>query len=497
MSAGGPQAARPLPGEGVGAVRAADAPGGGYPATAVARQERVAVIGAGWAGCAAAVHLAEAGVHVMLLDQAHTLGGRARTVTIDGLALDNGQHLLLGAYGATLRMLERVHGRASEALFARLPLTLVPFGKLASPSVVAAPQPRPWRLVAAVARAHGFTWGERLSIVRTMRAVRRALPPVHATVQEWLATGAPRVYATLWAPLCTAALNTPAARASARIFANVLRRAFGADVQDSDFLLATAQLGAVLPDPAAAFVVRHGGVVRRGTRVRAVVEHADGVTLATGHDTLSADAAIVAVGPHQLAALGVHTPSGAWNELRRCTDRFTYESTTTIYLGYRDPAVHPPIARLDDAPGQWVFERGKVTLDGRSLHLLAVVISGSGAHDHLDHGTLVAAADAQLRRALPALSPLAFGRVIAERRATYACTPGVTRPMAGSITPRIALAGDYTHPELPATLEAAVASGAVAAAEVLDGLLRAGQRTLESAAAATSHAQKASRSSSR
>src|SRR5205085_4059278 len=142
----------------------------------------------------------------------------------------------------------------------------------------------------------------------------------------------------------------------------------------------------------------------------------------------------VAVGPHQLAALSVTTPHEGWTALRRCTDRLTYESTTTVYLAYAQTEAFT-IARLDDAPGQWVFDRGDLSVAGRTLRLLALVISASGPHDRLDHDTLLSVADAQLRRARPSLPTLAWGRVIAERRATYACTPGLVRPTAGRITP--------------------------------------------------------------
>jgi predicted NAD/FAD-binding protein len=70
--------------------------------------KRVAVIGGGWAGCAAAVELAGGGARVTLFEAARSLGGRARGVELNGSMLDNGQHILLGAYGDTLRLLRKV-----------------------------------------------------------------------------------------------------------------------------------------------------------------------------------------------------------------------------------------------------------------------------------------------------------------------------------------------------------------------------------------------------
>ena len=69
---------------------------------------RVAIVGAGWAGMAAAVELADRGADVTVFEAARTLGGRARRVTLDGLPLDIGLHLLLGAYRDALATITRV-----------------------------------------------------------------------------------------------------------------------------------------------------------------------------------------------------------------------------------------------------------------------------------------------------------------------------------------------------------------------------------------------------
>src|SRR5262245_7844818 len=152
----------------------------------------VAVIGAGWAGCAAAVVLAKGGVRVSLIEQARALGGRARGVALDGLALDNGQHLLIGAYHRTLRLIERVHpaGRAPP-LFHRLPLTLHPFGARAKGSVAlrARPLPAPLHLAAAIAAARGLTLPDRLALIRDFRHLSRTgfHAPAGQTVAQYFA----------------------------------------------------------------------------------------------------------------------------------------------------------------------------------------------------------------------------------------------------------------------------------------------------------------------
>jgi len=67
-----------------------------------------AVVGGGWAGCAAAVELVRAGQQVTVFEAARTLGGRARRVAFDGRELDNGQHIMLGAYSESLRIMRAV-----------------------------------------------------------------------------------------------------------------------------------------------------------------------------------------------------------------------------------------------------------------------------------------------------------------------------------------------------------------------------------------------------
>ena len=106
--------------------------------------------------------------------------------------------------------------------------------------------------------------------------------------------------------------------------------------------------------------------------------------------------------------------------------------------------------------------------------LLAVILSASGPHEALDHGMLAVDIDAQLRRLQPDRPPCEWFQVIAERRATYACTPGRARPGHVRLVDGVYLAGDYVDADYPATLEAAVRSGLAAAQAVLTDFGRDG-----------------------
>ncbi len=441
---------------------------------------RVAVVGGGWAGCAAAVTLAGAGLDVTLFEQAKTLGGRARRVTREGIALDNGQHLLVGAYATTLELLARVHGRASATrLLHRLPLALRMFGRPPGAVDLAAWRlPAPLHLAGALLGARGLGWHERHALVDTFRRLQRDgfACPSGQTVAQMLTGASPRTLASVWGPLCLAALNTPPESASAQVFAHVLRAAFAGPRANSDFLVPAADLSALFPDAAARFVAARGGNVRTGAHARVFAPADGGVCVRTASDEETFAAGIVATGPHQLAgALGdAQRPESPWCVALEQTAAFRYESITTVYLGLAGRVEVPaPVARLDDAPGQWLFDRSAALPapqrdDVRSL--VAVVISASGPHDALGHADLAAAVEAQLRALDPRLPRVAWSRVIAERRATYSCTPALARPRAGRVAPGLYLAGDYTDPELPATLEAATRSGRIAARAVIADL---------------------------
>ena len=459
------------------------------------RADRVAVIGGGYAGLAAAVTLANAARPVTVFEQGATLGGRARRVVLDGVPLDNGQHLALGGYRTLLDLIRTVHDPVSaRALFARLPLTLTPFGA-AHPGPVALrakPLPAPLHLGLALLLARGLTWNERLALAGGYRLLERAgfrCPPGQSVAECFAATPR-RAFNALWAPLCLAALNTAPERASAQIFANVLREAFSGSASDSEFLIPACDLTELFPAAAARFVAERNGTVRTGVAVRrfGVEGHAITVTTRDGVDRFAA--VVVAVGPHQLAGLGCDdldrgrsvaepcsggkTESHAatpWGSVQANVSAFRYEPITTVYLGYPDPVDLPvPVTRLDDAPGQWAFDRSSALASNAPAgvrSLLAVVISASGSHDRDPHPALAGRVDAQLRRLSPGLPRAVWSRVIAERRATWACEPGLVRPNAGRVSPRLYLAGDYTDPDLPATLEAAVRSGVTAARAVL------------------------------
>jgi squalene-associated FAD-dependent desaturase len=441
----------------------------------------IAVIGSGWAGCAAAVELARAGYKVTLLESARTLGGRARRVDTDRAHLDNGQHILLGAYSETLRLMKMVGVDRDTALLT-LPLQMryAPGSGGMDFAAPALPLPAPLHLAAALLRAKGLRRADKLSLARFSSTARwmgwrlNTDCSVSELLQRFDQT--PRLIQLMWRPLCLAALNTPPERASAQIFLNVLRDSLGAKRRASDMLLPRADLSALFPDAAAAFLKAHDGTVRTGAKVQAL-RSIEGrlwqldISGAAVGGTWSTyfSGVVIATGASQAATLLHDIPDADTTAVCAQLTAFTPEAITTCYLQY-DAAVKlelPFYALLDDPYnhqyGQFVFDRGQ--LDAAQAGLLAVVVSASGPAADQPQELLAEALAVQLAVVFqrPELGRPSWFKVITEKRATYACAPGLVRPGNASGLPGLAIAGDYTAGDYPATLEAAVRSGVAAA----------------------------------
>src|SRR5947207_4888153 len=295
------------------------------------------------------------------------------------------------------------------------------------------------------------------------------------TAAELIASAPARARERLLMPLCLSALNTPPARASAQVFANVLRATFDGADGASDMLLPSTDLAGLFPDATARWLAANGHVVHLRAEATVVDIVESGVTVRSEGVKYRAPAAIVAVAPHQLSrAFGPAIRSdGSVARAIGQVDRLEWEPIVTVYLGYAEPVDLPAgLVQLDDAPGQWIFDRRDVLARAQAgapalAGLLAVVVSGRGAHTALANDVLTRAVDAQLRRLRPSLPRVTWSQVITEKRATYSCTPAAARPLAGRLTAGIYLAGDYTDQEFPATLEAAVRSGRIAAEQLV------------------------------
>ena len=422
-------------------------------------KSRVAVIGGGWAGCAAALTLAEAGVAVTLFEAGRTLGGRARSVDIEGQPLDNGQHILLGAYEQTLQLIDRLRPAASPDGLWRLPLALnqPPDFSLACPRL-----PAPLHLLAGLLGARGLGWRDKLAAARWAHGLLNGTDTsTHLSVSQLTRSQPEKLRRLLWHPLCVSALNTPPDMASAKVFRDTIRAAFGGRNHHSDLLLPRRDLTALFPAPAAAQVIELGGEVRPSCRVTTLDAAADVITVGTRDGSAAYSHVVIAVAPQHLA--GLAAAISQLEPVLHGVAAFAYQPIATAYVQY-DPAfrLEKPLFALTDGPAQFVFDRGQ---SHGQPGLLALVASAA-ANLPADWMDLAAA---QLQR-IARPGPPRWRKSIVEKQATYACVPNMERPAVRTAHPRIFLAGDYTAGPYPATLESATLSGVQSARTLLEQL---------------------------
>lgn len=426
----------------------------------------IAVVGAGWAGAAAALTLARGGAKVSVFESARIVGGRARRVLRDGRTVDNGQHLLLGAYERTTALIRSVHSETVAPLLA-LPLTLQTV-RNAAPGlrIQTPPIGEPWNLLVGLVAANGLSATEKITaIMWASRTLHRGSIDPEKTVAELIHDQPSIARQMLWEPLCVAALNTPPKIASAEVFVEVLRRTFSGERNASQLLIPASDLTAILPEPALAEVEARGGRIFLGKSATLVTNTDIGVAIAFSNGTKNFDAAILAVAPQHVSR--ILSREHAAEHVARSLDTISFEPITTLYFEF--PHVHPspdqgsPMLMLDGDPGQWIF--WSRLHDGRWR--AAVIIS---AHQRSgDKDALVASALKQLAHNYQLPVPV-WHFVITEKQATYACTPPQTTLLKTlpSRIGRIHFAGDWCYPKLPATIEAAVISGEFAAHAALE-----------------------------
>jgi squalene-associated FAD-dependent desaturase len=414
----------------------------------------VAVVGGGWAGLSAAVTAVDQGHRVTLFEMARQWGGRARSQPDTGL--DNGQHILIGAYRETLGLMRRLGVDPEQALLRR-PLTL----RWADGRGLAlAPGPAAWAFALAVLRCDAWKLGDRLRLLATCgrwaAAGFRCAPD--RSVADLCARLPAAVRRLLIDPLCVAALNTPAHEASAAVFLRVLRDGLLGGPGASDLLLPRRPLRDLLPDPAARWLAAQGADLRAGQRVMSIQPLAAGWQV----DGQPFDGVILACPAGEAARLA-QPLAPDWSAQAAA---LRFEPIVTVYVragGTRLPL--PMVALPDDtsSPAQYVFDHGQL---GGPEGRLAFVISG--AADWVAQGldrtaqAVLAQAGRELARWGWLAGRVTLEAVIAERRATFRSTPGLRRPPA-LIAPGLMAAGDFVDGPYPATLEGAVRAGQSAA----------------------------------
>lgn len=450
--------------------------------------KRIAVVGAGWAGLTAALSLQRLGHTVTLYERspAHQgAGGRASTAYTAGerapFAIDNGQHVMLGAYRDALALFKTL-GINTEHAFLRLPATWFVPGQLdiAIASWVDK-NSKLWNagflkqipIALALFKSSPFMYWPALLLA----AIRLQLghPSSDESVTQWLARlkFPPLFIEHLWLPLCYATLNTPPSSASATVFKRVINDGLLTGSRAAAMLVPRSDLGSLFPQEALAELSRHHATLKLGFGVERIEIRDGAIAIYADHAVHEYDAVVCATSAKDAARV---LPANCISVSLQTLATQAPEPITTIHLNV-GVSVHlpKPVCVLPEPLENTHPIQHAVVIDRSTLQLsqngwLTVVLSCSGLALTHGHDELIQSALNRLKECFPdlALPSRCEGLVIHAKQATFACTAGLLRPSIATTDPRIVLAGDYVAGDYPATLEGAVRSGLKAAALLND-----------------------------
>jgi len=433
---------------------------------------RVAVVGGGLAGLAAAQALAEAGVPVELHEARRRLGGRASSWRdpAGGELVDFCQHVGMACCTNWLEFCRR----AGLADLLRRDREITFFGPDGGRSVLRAAGflPAPLHLAPALLRMNVLSLGDRWGVVRAMtRLMRRPVDDGHPqTVGDWLAENrqSPAAIERFWGPVLISALGESLDKASLKYARKVFVDGFLSNRRAYEIDVPTVPLGELYGDRLTDSLRRSGVDVRLESPAAGVTRaEGGGIALRQADGTLRQPAAVVVALPWRKAADALTEFRSAWPAVDTWRE-IGSAPISGVHLWFDRALTDLPHAVLVGTLAQWLFVRGTAG-DGTVYH--QVVVSASYDLAAMDREAVVERIESELRQAFPAAreATLVRSKIVTEPEAVFSVRPGLdrVRPSQTTPIPGLFLAGDWTATGWPATMESAVRSGYLAAEAVL------------------------------
>jgi squalene-associated FAD-dependent desaturase len=440
----------------------------------------VVVIGGGFAGLSAGVALAERGYRVALLEGKPALGGRAYSFNDPetGDFVDNGQHVLMGCYHATLDFIRLIGARDRLIVQRKLEIEMLD-GPGRRAYLRAAPFPGPLHMAGAVLGYRHLTMGERIGVLRAglkLMAMRRREPAriARMSVAELMdAMGqGPRARAAFWYPISIATLNEDPGLASAGLLAEVMKRAFFARRGDSAMIYSRVGLSELYCDAAREFIERRDGVVACRAQAEAIEMGEDGTAAAVrlrDGSRLGAANFVVAVPAEQLMKL-VPAPG---DPFFASIGSIRSSPIICVHVWLDREVTNSAFVGFIGTTTQWLFNKRQIFAQHGERHsgYLSFVISGARHLVERSNDELLELVTNDLRAMIPAArnANVVKAIVLKEKHATMAPDPlsDMSRPRTPTPIANLFLAGDWIQTGLPATIESAVIAGRAAADAII------------------------------
>ncbi len=436
------------------------------------------VIGGGLAGLAAACELADRGVTVTLIERRPYLGGRAFSFRDPetGEHVDNGQHVYLGCCTAYINFLRRLGIFERTTLQRRMRAVIVDRNGRRGTLSAAPLLPSPLHLLPSFLTYPHLGLIEKLRAASAMLAVMRTDRDKHREALEaesfhsWLVRHgqSPRAIAALWDLLTLPVFNDTVEAVSAYMGLMFFQDGMLAGRHSADIGYSRVGLTELVGDAAVSYVEERGGQVRTGTSVTGIAVEEGAVTgVVVGDETIAADAVVPAVPWDALPNL--FSPDVAAGASIAMAAGLEWAPILNVHVWYDRPVIDEAFLAVLDSPLQWVFNRSRIQGNPGPQQHLCVSVSGTWEHVRMNRTDLRDLFLGEMARVFPAArDAIVEGfTVVRQPSATFRCTPGAQRlrpPQRTSIR-GLVLAGDWTQTGWPATMESAVRSGMLAAAE--------------------------------
>lgn len=428
----------------------------------------IIVIGSGWAGISAAMHALQRGWKVTVVEDRPYIGGRARSFADKqtGDVIDNGQHVMIGAYTHAQHIMQTLH---TEHMLEKQRALRVAFADVRGHRTMLDASNLPGRagMVSALLRLQSLSTQARIASLRlAIRIMRKQVNATNLTCQEFLQQEHQHADAVewFWEPLVLATLNAPIHQAAADLLVTVMRLAFLGGRGASSLWIPTKGLSELIA-PFPEWLRSHGGALHLNTSVENItllhddsIEGGNGIVVSTNNSHQLHAYAVVSTIPQRslqrildASAISMHLPQQP-----------TMSPIVSVYLWYSKDWLDIDFTAAIGTTIQWIFNKRSI-----KPGMVALTVSAAEHESATPITELVAAYDAELRMLFPEMSgaELLHSQVVKEKHATPLITPAVEqsrRTMHNLSTKRFVIAGDWTVAGMPATIEAAARSGAYA-----------------------------------
>ncbi len=426
--------------------------------------KKVLVIGSGFAGLSAAVHLTKKKYQVTLLEASPKAGGRAFSYFNEDFKenLDNGQHILMGCYSETLNFL-RIIGAEKRIYYQKKLLVPLITNNKKLFYLKAKNYPYPFDLLSAINKFFLLSPSEKIKIVQFIARLIfcNANKLKNISVENWLNHNhqTEKIQSVLWNIISIGALNTNMSNASAFYFANILKKLFLKGSFNSTILLPSTSLSEMYCQPAINFLHNNNTEIYFNERVNEFKfsENNKIVKVITGNRVFSDFDFVICAIPY----FTFQKIKGFEQIVNKKFLHLRSSSILTFHILLKENPLKEKFYGLINSPLHWVFNHHKY---------ITTVISDANKYADNEREFLFNLVWNEIEKYLPLTKDMIIDfKMIKEKRATFIPDSDSinNRPSTKTNISNIFLAGDWINTGLPATIESAVLSGKMASEEII------------------------------